>query len=236
METTNYPYSILTVKCLNPEELKKVDLWSIQEFFRIEFLLRSKSVMSLYRTHGATPECSVLLLLEFGFPWTVLQGSHHDFLTLRPGQTRPIPGVSIFNFKGLYQSFMVLSKFLSTQTEEQKCQVLERFDQRFLALICDPTISPSLIQEAITPILEDRYQSVGQPAQRRPLRFDVPTWLKYLACYDLRLVEGRTYGEIAASVYAETGPNPRDRSEKAVARVSKMIAAAAQHQWPPSSS
>ena len=229
-----YPYPILPVSCPNSEVLPQLDVWAVQEFFRIECLLRSEAVMNLYRTEGVTPQSQVLVLWEFGFPWSVFQGSHHIYLSLCPGQTLPIPGVTIFNFTELYEAFRVILQFLTTQPDEQKQQALQKFESRFIALVCDPALPPARIKDALHPLLEKRYSSSGKPPVCKPKRFDVEIWLKYLACYDLRWVEGKTYGVIAQQVYGETGRKPRDRAETAVDRVTQMIQAAEHHQWPPS--
>ncbi len=43
------PYDIPPAPQLDPETLKKLDLWNALEFFRVEALLRSKSVWTLYQ-------------------------------------------------------------------------------------------------------------------------------------------------------------------------------------------
>ena len=233
MEQKDYPYAILPVTCPDPETAKKLDPWSVQEFFRIEFLLRSNTVMELFRTQGTHPKSSAQLLWQYQIPWTVLDGAHHGYLTLRPGQVGPIPGMSILNFRDLYETLAILSQLLSTQSEDQKQQALQKFEQRFLCLLIGPTLPPALIQKALQPLLVERYKSVGKASFKKPKKFDVKTWLQYLACYDWRVTKGATYGVIAERIYQKKGARPRDRAEKAVDRVTKLIHAAEQHVWYP---
>ena len=111
MEQKGYPYTIPPVNCPDPKTAKKLDPWSVQEFFRIEFLLRSPTVMELFRTQGTNPRSSGQLLLQYEIPWTVLDGAHHGYLTLRPGQVGPISGLSILNFRDFYENLAILDSF-----------------------------------------------------------------------------------------------------------------------------
>jgi hypothetical protein len=60
---------------------------------------------------------------------------------------------------------------------------------------------------------------------------EVRAWVKYLQCYDLRHLQGLSYGQIATEVYGDH--KQRETAEKAVIRVGELINAAQVNAWPP---
>ena len=70
-----YPYRISPVDCPDAATLKRLDPWHVQEFFRVELLLRSQPVMDLYRSEETSPTSSMKLLFQYGFGWEVLGGT-----------------------------------------------------------------------------------------------------------------------------------------------------------------
>ena len=89
-----YPYRISPVDCPDGATLKRLDPWQVQEFFRVELLLRSQSVMDLYKSEEISPTSSIRLLFQYGFGWDVLQGEPHHCLTPNAGPMGALAGVS----------------------------------------------------------------------------------------------------------------------------------------------
>lgn len=76
-EPSPYPYTIPPATSRNPATIKNLDPWHVQEFFRIELLLRSRTVMSMYHPEGTALQSpgNLKLMLRYGFGWYVLQGA-----------------------------------------------------------------------------------------------------------------------------------------------------------------
>jgi hypothetical protein len=100
--------------------------------------------------------------------------------------------------------------------------------------LIDQAIPPDTVLRAIRPTLEARHKTSTPARVKKPYAFDVPKWLGYLRCYDLRRTQGFSYGQIAKQVYGLSGPKPRDRAEKAVRRTQSFIHRAESMNWPPS--
>lgn len=73
-----------------PEVDKQLNRWNVQEFFRIEFLLRSDRVIEIYRREGDTLAGSIELLNTFGFGWDALRGTHHRYLNQKTRRLVPV--------------------------------------------------------------------------------------------------------------------------------------------------
>ena len=228
-----YPYAIPPLHCPDGASAKKLNVWDVQEFFRTELLLRSQAVQTIYRTGATGPESNVVLGLIYGFTWDVLQGSHHRYLTPSAGPIRTIPGLSIMSFQEFAATLETLHTFFSRLSSELKTQLLEQMHARFLGLMIDPTIPPETVLRAIRPTVEERHKARSTSRQKKPYPFNVPTWLEYLHCYDLRSVDGLSYGQIARRVYQQKGETTRDRAEKAVRRTQRFIRLAESLNWPP---
>src|SRR4051812_39590898 len=93
------PYTILPVGDLAEGMTKTLNVWNVQEFFRIELLLRSEPVQMMYRIGAAGTESQIMLGLIYGFTWDVLQGSHHQYLRSPSGPAETIPGLSVMTFR-----------------------------------------------------------------------------------------------------------------------------------------
>ena len=70
------------------------------------------------------------------------------------------------------------------------------------------------------------------PQRRSPIQ-ELNAWLLYLQCYDLRHLQGLTYGEVAHKVYSKGGDKAYEQAERAYGRVKQLIHAAESQQWPP---
>ena len=64
-----YPYTIPHATCPGPATIKKLDPWHVQEFIRIELLLRSRTVMAMYHPEETAlySPGSLTLILRYGF-------------------------------------------------------------------------------------------------------------------------------------------------------------------------
>jgi hypothetical protein len=232
-QPSSYPFAIAPVHYPDSKP-STLNVWNVQEFFRIELLLRSQTVQTLYRRGGIGPESTVVLGLLYGMTWDVLQGSHHRYIRASPGGGETIPGFSIMTFTQLASLLDTLNQFLSKQPEELRTQLLTNLYTRFLGLMIDPALPPDTVLRAIRPTLEARHKTSTLARVKKPYPFDVPTWLGYLSCYDLRIAQGVTFGQIAKHVYQRSGEKPRDRAEKAVRRTRRFIQLAESMNWPPS--
>lgn len=229
-----YPYTIPPPRRPDAATLKRLDPWHVQEFFRVELLLRSKTVIDLYRAKGISPTSHIALLIRFGFGWDVLQGDPHHCLKPRAGPMGAIPGLAIWETDKLAQVAAFLNVLLQEMRESEKQGLVKALRARFIGLWVDPALPPETVLRALGPELRRRHKpSEATPRRRKWRKFDVSTWLDYLACHDLRITEGLTYGQIAQRVYGDGGAKPRDLAEKAVARVQRYIRAAERNEWPP---
>jgi hypothetical protein len=232
-QQSRYPFAIPPVHYPDNDNASKLNVWNVQEFFRIELLLRSKTVQTIYRMGATGPESNVVLGLTYGFTWDVLQGSHHRYLRVSSGPADTIPGLSVMTFQKLASMLETLGQFRSKLPDEFRTQVVKNMHARFLGLLIDPAIPPDTVLSAIRPTVEERHKTSNPSRVKKPYPFDVPTWLGYLSCYDLRIAQGLTFGQIAKHVYQRSGAKPRDRAEKAVRRTQRFIHLAESMNWPP---
>ena len=234
-EPSPYPYTIPRATYPNPSTIKTLDPWHVQEFFRIELLLRSRTVMSMYHPEETALQSpgNLTLMLRYGFGWYVLQGAPYHSLKPHTGPIGAIPGLCTFSPEELILLLQMLHNLSTTLSDTERHVMNEQFRKWFFCAFINPHLPPALVMKALLPVLKQRHHEKQSSLPKRPYKFNIPTWLDYLACYDLRVAEGLTYGEIANRVYHKKGPHPRDQAEKAVTRVSKFLEAAEHHVWPP---
>jgi hypothetical protein len=232
-----YPYKILAPE-VDEKTLSNISLWDALEFFRIEALLRSEVVQSLYKKNatGGT------LNDRYGITWDVLDGDHHALLR---SSTREKAGI------------VDLSKWerIPTGSALQVISPIRDDPSRFLRLQLDCAVPPTTMIKALWPLLVERHRRVKvdlendgpvlglrNPRKRPPIR-DVAAWLTYLKCYDLRQCSGLTFGKIAQQVFgptvgrgapaAKTKRTRYDQAERGYKAVKLLIRRAAANQWPP---
>ena len=233
-EPSPYPYTIPQATCPDPATIETLDPWHVQEFFRIELLLRSRTVMSMYHPEETALQSpgNLKLLLRYGFGWYVLQGAPYHCLKPHTGPIGAIPGLSCFSPEDLILLLNILQNLSTTLSDTEKQVMGEQFRTRFFCAFIDPNLPPDLVMKALLPVFNQRHHERQSSLPTQPYRFNLTTWLDYLGCYDLRVAQGMTYGKIAAHVYQKKGPRPRDQAEKAVTRVKELIKAAEHHLWP----
>jgi hypothetical protein len=219
----------------NPDDstAKALNSWGVQEFFRIELLLRSSTVQTMYRIGGAGPETTIVLGLTYGFTWDVLQGSHHRYLRGSSELTETIPGLSVMTLQQFVSKLETLNEFLPKLPEAFRTQLVKNLHARFLGLLIDPAIPPKSVLKAIEPPVEARHIPSHPSRMEKLYAFHVSAWLGYLRCYDLRVSQRWTFGQISKHVYERAGEKTRDRAEKAVRRTSRFIQLAESMNWPP---
>ena len=230
-----YPYTIPPATYPDPATIKKLDPWHVQEFFRIELLLRSRTVMAMYQPGETALQSpgNLTLMLRYGFGWYVLHGAPYHSLKPHTGPLGAIPGLSTFSPEEFTLLLQMLQNLSTTLSDTERQFMHEQFRTRFFCAFIDPNLPPDLVMKALLPVLNQRYQQGQSSLPTQPYKFNITTWLDYLTCYDLRVAEGLTYGDIAERVYQKKGPHPRDQAEKAVTRVTKFLEAAEHHAWPP---
>lgn len=235
MKPAPYPYPIPRVD-IGPdlEAAKKLNPWAVQEFLRIEALLRSKTVMDLYRAEGRTLTSDVMLLLKFRFNWTVLDGSHHRYLDPRSEYKMPVPGIWVLTVEELMWLAGALSALAKQEPSTLNQQFFHWVQEKVLWLCIDPALPPEVALKALRPVLTQRHTKGAKDALKEPEGCDLSTWLDYLTCYDLRVRDGHSYDEIGHIVYhSQSGHEKRDWAKRAVMSVQGLIEAAQRNDWPP---
>jgi hypothetical protein len=234
-EPKPYPYTIPPATYPDLATIETLDPWHVQEYFRIELLLRSRTVMEMYRPDETALQSpgNLRLMLRYGFGWYVLQGAPYHCLKPQTGPIGAIPGLATFSPEEFTLLLQVLQNLSATLSETERQFMYEQFRTRFFCAFIDPNLPPDLIMKALLPRLNQRHQKGQSSLPTQPYKFNIATWLDYLACYDLRVANGLTYGKIAERIYQKKGSRPRDQAEKAVARVKEFLAAAEHHTWPP---
>jgi len=230
-----YPYPIPRVD-IDPdlEAAKKLNPWAVQEFFRIEALLRSTTVMDLYRVEGRTITSDVMLMLKFRFNWTVLDGSHHRYLDPRSEYKMPVPGIWLLTVEELMWLAGALSALAKKETSTLNQKFFQWAQEEVLWLCMDPALPPEVALKALRPVLTQRHTKRAKNALKEPGGVDLSTWLDYLTCYDLRFRDGHSYDEIGQIVYgSQSGHENRDRAKKAVMSVRGLIEAVQRNDWLP---
>jgi len=222
-----YPYTIQPIP-LGGVPLKKVaksaladsklNPLQVEEFFRIEALLRSMEMMDLYRKHKAEADREVLayrkakgyvsfvmgnlLWKRFDIPdgWTILAGAHHR-LILKEWLIVPSGITDLREFRP------------DLREKDPKAWIDHLLDNpsRFLLLALDLSQPAKALLNRLYPILIKRHMKTKKPRQ-----YDVQVWANYFKCYDLHVDQELTYRDIAAEVY----PN---QSEDSVAKAVKAV-------------
>jgi len=234
-EPRPYPYTIPRATSPNLATIQTLDPWHVQEFFRIELLLRSRTVMSMYHPEETALQSpgNLTLLLRYGFGWHVLQGAPYHNLKPHTGPLGAVPGLSTHSPEEITLLLQMLLNLSATLSDTERQAMGERFRTRFFCAFIDPNLPPALVMKALLPVLNQRHYERQASRPRPPYKFNIITWLDYLACYDLRVANGLPYGTIAERVYQKKGARSRDQAEKAVIRVTAFIELAEQHRWPP---
>lgn len=227
-----YAYSIRPVKCPLPEIVKQLNPWNVQEFFRIEFLLRSDRVMEIYRRQGDTFPGSFELFNKYGFGVGAFTGRHHRYLNPK---TRRWDHVSIQTYEDIAERperFLSTMKALigSHDADTKHQDIIDPVGRQFLYVIqASPNVSPEDILNKLRPILAQCQQGPFNKLRK----FGVKTWLNYLASYDLHVAEGRSYAESGKHVYGKPVKQGRSSGKTGWQRVKRCIEAAETGDWPP---
>ncbi|MCH8041692.1 MAG: hypothetical protein IH977_15315 [Nitrospinae bacterium] len=257
-----YPYEILPVpaELLEASSLKNLDPWRILEFLRIEALLRSETVMNQYSEPGLQFGHWLRETYHVGVPTFVLGGSHHIYLlssSKQSGRKAWEIGEGIIDLANLAQSpngSSVIQEVLqiknprylhvrldtarppTTLWNSLKPILKEQFEQVKATHGKPRTVEIEYAEEGNKKVARfQQYPWYGDP--RKAPRINLRSWVNYLHCYDLRTGQGLSFGEVARQVYGTGHSNQRsrnrDRAEKAVNRVKKLIDCAEQKNWPP---
>ena len=234
-EPDPYPYDIPTV-LVNPdaEVTEHLNPWAVQEFFRIEAWLRSKLVMDLYREEGRTTTSDVKLMVKCRFKWNVLEGSHHRYLEASSGRETVVPGVWVLTAQELMWLAGALSRLAEEDTSTLKYEFLQWVHEQVYWLCVDPVLPPEVALKVIRPILT-QHSKPSRDDLKEPRHFEVPLWLDYLHCYDLRVRDGLSYEDIGPRIYPAEPGSKGDHAKKAVLKVRGLIASVERNEWPPAS-
>lgn len=228
-----YPYPLPELSPLEPETVENVNPWALLEVLRIEALLRSKTVMELFRSEGPTLGSGVKLMLRYRVNWSILEGSHHRYLDTPSSLETAAPGIWLLSLNNL----MWLAGALSSLAEQERSDLQELFfhwaRNEMLWLCIDGSLPPDVVIKSLRPILAQRSKATRENSWE-PTQVDLLPWLDHFRCYDLRFRDGCSYEDIGQMVYALApeagGP---DRAKKVVMAVRRLIDAAEQNAWPP---
>ncbi len=130
-----YPYEIPPIEYLKDRNPKNLNPWDVQELFRVEALLRSKTVMDLYRqSFSSSQKRSQLtdsLYVHYSvFPgWWVLKGRHHYLM--RDQTKSKYSKVQPFHTSGI--SNLKTSHKLTSQTPDKGEKAFEYLKESILS-------------------------------------------------------------------------------------------------------
>jgi len=193
MKAKPYPYQILPVEIFDPKTEGNLDQWEVLEFFRIEALLRSSEVMTLYKKKPRKPcpdstRISDSLLMNFAVPfgWNVLEGFHH--LSLIPGgmdkagvnvykeQPNRLSGILDLKSWFLHPPEDLPPDWFTSQPKDMQIDLSPTGDlkktilasgERYLYLRIDTAYPPHTILKAMENLIKPRHkiQGVENPAK-----------------------------------------------------------------------
>lgn len=201
------------------------------------------------------------LFLKHGvfWGWHVLEAAHHSYLHPAAmaeldrwaGRLHEQAGIS--DLQDFFRNRMKMG-FSLKEDAVNICERLVQDGPRYLWVRIDAAQAPHTVLGALEERLKKLHETLEIPLRattvavinkdRRyvelpyhprkppPIR-DLLSWLKYFRCYDLRTVNGLSYGQIAQKVYKTTGKKAFDQARKAVSRVEQLISYAASATWPP---
>ena len=222
-------------------ELKQLDAWNVQEFFRIEALLRCDAVLDIYQAEKSVTD-SVLLTVMRKYEFDMrqaLDGWHDRYLApwdWRTDEERPIRAshrLRVRPYAELDDPYMIdILERIVRARRGRTTDDLGDIPERFICLMIDRSLHPDVIineLQTVLALLQGRRARIKFPYQ-----FKVPTWLKYLDCYDSwRQNKALSFGDIAGKVYGTKTPKNYERAEMAVKRVRQLIEQAKSNHWPP---
>jgi len=200
------------------------------------------------------------MFIEHGvfWGWHILDAAHHAYLV--PAAMEELDRLSgrLHDDAGIsdLQAFFRNRIKMGFPFKEDAVMVCERMvndDPRYIWIRIDAAQAPHSVlaaleeklkrlhktveipvrQATIGILKESRFVEVPHHPRKPPPIRDLPSWLKYFMCYDLRTINGLTYGQIAQRVYQTKGKNASDQVRKAVARVDQLISYATSGPWPP---
>lgn len=187
--------------------------------------------------------------------WAILLGSHHRYLKLDLG-----PGVSVTPDPNdlkrssfwISEGIVDLCAVARTHNWSVPLEELQKEQERFLYLKIDASVPPTANVEQLRTLLKKHHVAATVTVERptidpvtgeetfpfHPRKYpsitDVRAWLKYFQCYDLQYHHSQTIDVIATKVYgSKESDSSVDVVNKAVSRVTKLIAAAEKNTWPP---
>ena len=204
---------------------------------------------SLYKKYRVTPG------------WLVLKGYHHHLLRehlqgkyseiqpfhrsglvdLRTSQRQKveIPGIGEKAWHYLQNSilsddprFMYLRIDASYPTKIIMNALRKRINQQKTEIEKTPDDSEWFQTQYIEPKNNKKGFAGIFRRSKTVIQFDVPRWIDYFTCYDLRHGAGKTYGQIAGKVYGDS-KSKYENAEIAVKRVTKLIHYTVTENWPP---
>lgn len=241
----SYPYQLSPLPDYRrpaTAELKLLDPWNVQEFFRIEALLRCDTVLGLYQKEKSVTqriEHTLMRKYEINLQQALNRSHARYLMSWDPcrDEERPIRAsrtLKICSYAELSDDpYMVDVLGRIVKGSRGKTDVdLGDIPKRFICLLIDRSLHSDVIMselQNVLALLQGRKARIKKPYNFMPL-----TWLKYLDCYDLwRQNDNISYGKIATHVYGVRNSQTYERAEMAVKRVKQLIKQAESNHWPP---
>lgn len=248
----DYPYPILP---LNPEPkaYRRLPPEMVNLYFRIEALLRSEKAAHAYRRGRKAFQS---FLHEYEIPCDPLAGEHHALMQADYDSEHANDDLARAGFIRNPKTGSVEDDILDLQIVVQLgpspwwpkggatelLRALQVPRPRFIHVRLDVSKTPSALIQALRPFLEAKHKQFLQSQAQDPIEQwhrqnmkpafrDVQAWIKYFQCHDLRRRDQLSYGLIARKIYG--AQRARDKAEKAILRVERVIADAVANTWPP---
>lgn len=184
--------------------------------------------------------------------WAILLGSHHRLLRFGLQlDISVIPDPNDIKRPSVWISEGIVDLCASARTHHWivPLEELQKEQKRFLYLRIDASVAPTANVKQLRTFLKKHHKAATVPVEKLTIHpitgeqttpfhprkdppiTNVPAWLKYFQCYDLR-TSGLQPEEVAGRVYPQD-IGAVEKVAQAVKRVKKVIEAAESNDWPP---
>lgn len=240
-ESHPYPYVITEPPTLDQEVLQAMKSYPLQveDFIRIECLMRSEKVFDLYKRRkqqlnpGELDELQSHYAVQDG--WGVLEGAHHRLLDPdynAQTERSEIPAEAWVK----PEAILDIRALMRIRPEIDIKNALQAVGAQYLCWLININYPPESLVRVMRSSLKEAHAQVPQPnplppfvsrfnengsfetvwlkprrAREKSKNIDLRTWLEYLKYYDYRRRDGLTYGQAAENVR----PVPKRRSKPA---------------------
>ena len=171
IQRPSLPYKIPAVGLLSPAQKEKLDPWDCLEFFRIEALLRSAKLASIFSDtyQIGKDKFGARLMEEFSISkgWRILQGGHHSLLGIHSREfaefdkEMPIRQSGVFNLDQLFTHPFFQETLKSPGTYLKK--EITKYDPQYLYLEINLMNYSKDILATLEEMITNRQQQIRYP-------------------------------------------------------------------------